>query len=169
MLSTGAEKPGDVMFVLGCFAEERVVPVGVSFAHRGMPYIRHDAVGAQLMIPIGRTRPRGARSAASGAEQSAVAHAEAASGCGSSETTTSSDEEVEALRGRLETMEEDDDVPEDFQRLLASFLYQKRTVTTGGVKRQYVAGPEESNRQLKRLLKRRPEFMAANRPPASWK
>ena len=63
------------MFVLGGFAEERTVPVGASFPERGMRNDQHDAVAAQLMIPI---RPGDAPPAAGGAPQPAEAasHAE---------------------------------------------------------------------------------------------
>ena len=115
MLSTGAEKRGDIMFVLGCFAEERVVPVGASFAHRGMPYIRHDAVGAQLMIPIGRTQAGGPGTATSGAPQPA-ADAQAETDDGMSEPCwdgdTSQDSQAEELAERLREAEEDDDALE---------------------------------------------------------
>ena len=62
-----------MMFVLGCFAEERGVPIGASFDHRGvMPDHPHDAVGVQLMIPIGRTQAGGPGTATSGAPQPAA-------------------------------------------------------------------------------------------------
>ena len=53
----GKKLSGDMMFVLGCFAEERLVPVGLNYDDRGMRNDQHDVVGAKLMIPIGRSRP----------------------------------------------------------------------------------------------------------------
>ena len=40
------------MFILGGLGEERTVPVGASFPDRGMRNDQHDAVAAQLLIPI---------------------------------------------------------------------------------------------------------------------
>ena len=77
VLSADAALSGDMMFILGGFGEECMVPVGASFPNRGMRNDCHDAVSAQLMIPIGRHRPGGARPAASGASQPAVAAASA--------------------------------------------------------------------------------------------
>ena len=65
------------MFVQGAFADERTIPVGRSFNNRGMRNDQHDAVSAELMIPIGRPRPEDAPPAASGASQPAGASAPA--------------------------------------------------------------------------------------------
>ena len=165
VISTDAEMPGDVMFVVGCFAEERMVPVGASFAHHGMRSNQHDAVGAQLLIPVGRPGPGASRPAAGGASQP-VAEAqdeavpELQSECGSKET--SENEEAEKLHERLREVEEADDVSEDIQRELGKLLFRMRTVTTGGFRRQYVVGRTETISMIKKLLKRRRDYMQAN-------
>ena len=181
-----------MMFVLGCFAEERMVPVGVSFPHRGMRNNHHDAVGAQLMIPIGRTCPGGARPAAGGACQPATAawrasgaampqpkagrpaadqasqpaaeaegeaDAQSPSGCWC--TDTFENENAEMIYERLRWAEETGRFPEHIQRELGKMLFKKTTVTTGGVERQYVAGRAETIRCIKKLLKRRLDYMEA--------
>ena len=71
VLSTDAALSGDMMFILGGFGEENVVPVGKSFEERGMRPDCHDAVSAHLMIPISPMP------AARGAPQPAVAAASA--------------------------------------------------------------------------------------------
>ena len=155
-----------MMFVLGCFAEERGVPIGASFDHRGvMPDHPHDAVGVQLMIPIGRTQAGGHGTATSGAPQPA-ADAQAETDDGMSEPCwdgdTSQDSQAEELAERLREVEEDDDVPKEFQLELGSILFKKKWVTDGGVRRQYVATRAEINGSIKKLLKRRRQFMADN-------
>lgn len=246
---------GDVMFVLGAFAEEHIVPVGASFAHRGMSNHQHDAVAAQLLIPIGRRGPRhtqpgtggdsqpataatssgqaksvaatareeaalpqleAGRPAADGAPEAALdatgsrtpcarrspshkrkpdalpptqpeagcpAAAESAaeqatetqdgayeeSVCWSPDTVE--DYEAEMLHAELRVVEEADDVPADIQRELGKILFKKRSVTTGGITRQYVSPPWETLSSIKKLLKRRRDFMAArnlrDEPPAA--
>ena len=99
VLSTDAQLSGDVMFVLGGFGEERTVPIGASFEDRGMRNDVHDAVGAQLMIPIGRIRSGGARPATDGASQPAVAAGDArpaAGGASQSADAASAAEQVPA-------------------------------------------------------------------------
>ena len=67
VLSTHTERSGDVMFVLGGLAEENMVPIGASFDN-GMRNDCHDAVSAELIIPIGVWSSQPAVAAAS-AEQ----------------------------------------------------------------------------------------------------
>ena len=95
VLSTHTERSGDVMFVLGGLAEENMVPIGASFDN-GMRNDCHDAVSAELIIPIGvwssqpavaaasahcppepKQPAEAARPAAGGAPQPAVAAAAA--------------------------------------------------------------------------------------------
>ena len=76
VLSTDAELSGDMMFILGGFAEERTVPIGASFVDPGVRndalfQHEHDAVAAQLMIPIDKIHPK-SPPAAGGAPQPAA-------------------------------------------------------------------------------------------------
>ena len=66
------------MFILGGLGEERTVPVGASFSDRGMRNDQHDAVAAQLMIPIRQILRGNVPPAAGGAPQPAetASHAE---------------------------------------------------------------------------------------------
>ena len=66
------------MFILGGLGEERTVPVGASFSDRGMRNDQHDAVAAQLMIPIRQIFRGNVPPAAGGAPQPAetASHAE---------------------------------------------------------------------------------------------
>ena len=69
-----------MMFILGGFGEENVVPVGQSFDEIGMRPDCHDAVSAHLMIPISpmpaaRGAPQPAVAAASAQQALAPAHA----------------------------------------------------------------------------------------------
>ena len=59
------------MFILGGLGEERTVPVGASFSDRGMRNDQHDAVAAQLMIPIRQILRGNVPPAAGGAPQPA--------------------------------------------------------------------------------------------------
>ena len=221
VLSTCDARKGDVMFVLGAFGEECMVPIGASFVDRGMRNDQHDAVAALLSIPIGLRRPGGSRPAASGASQPAVAAAaavqalepaggapqpavaasaaeqapagdapqpaaaaepslepEPAAGSAPQPATppaeadagsfspdygrsSSEDGDVTELHERLLEVEEADDISEDVQMELAKILFKKKTITTGGIKRQYVATREETLESIKKLLQRRKNFMAA--------
>ena len=98
MLSTDAELSGDMMFILGGLAEERTVPVGASFGDRGIrndALFQHDAVAAQLMIPIaagGAPQPAATASSASsaGPPQPAATASSAAGGAPQPAATASS-------------------------------------------------------------------------------
>ena len=181
------------MFILGGFGEERMVPVGASFPDRGVRNDQHDAVGAQLMIPIGRNRPEDAPPAAGGAPQPAEAtsHAEQAISpdtggppqpaeapldaeeptppdwAGSeveediAEQDNTLNEAARELHEDLLEKEEAEDISMDLQLELRKILFKKRTVTLGGIKRQYVASAAEVFSAIKKLLKRRRDFMAA--------
>ena len=75
IVSTDAALSGDIMFFVTGFGEERTIPVGFSFEHRGERNDRHDVVGAQQMVPISRTRhgPAEGQARYRGASQLAVA------------------------------------------------------------------------------------------------
>ena len=77
VLSTDSLLEGDLMFILGGLGEERTVPVGASFPDRGIRNDQHDAVAAQLMIPIGKIHPL-PPPAAGGAPQPAATSSSAA-------------------------------------------------------------------------------------------
>ena len=146
---------GDMMFVCGAFAEESYVPVGASFAQRGMRDTKHDAVAAELLIPIRDTRP----SAATDWPVLCLS------------PSTSEDSEAGQIYEELRTREEDDNIPEDMQHDIRRLIHGKKTVNTGGVKRKYVKSQTEAVSTIKRLLRRRRADRAANglleEPPAS--
>ena len=92
VLSTDAELPGDMMFVLGGLAEERTVPIGASFEDHGVrddALFQHDAVAAQLMIPVGKIHPV-PPPAAGGAPQPAATASSASSAGPPQPTATAS-------------------------------------------------------------------------------
>ena len=63
-----------MMFVLGGYGMERIIPVGASFREcHGVRNGKHDSVAAILAIPVGRNWPKNAVRAAVGASQPAVA------------------------------------------------------------------------------------------------
>ena len=147
MLSTDAELSGDVMFILGGFGHECMVPVGASFRNRGVRIDVHDAVGAQLLIPIGRMRPGDARPAAAGASQPATAAADEAESDATAPNwsmDTSLNEAVAELHEKLREVEEADDISPEVQQELGRILFKKKTVTEGGFKRQYAASRAET-------------------------
>ena len=74
VLATHTKRSGDVMFVLGGFALESMVPIGASFDN-GMRNDCHDAVSAELIIPIGLWSSQPAVAAASAQQAVATAHA----------------------------------------------------------------------------------------------
>ena len=70
--------------------------------------------------------------------------------------------EVADLHAQLRHMEEADDIPEEVQQELGRILFLKRTVETAGHRRHYVASKEETVNAIRKLLKRRKDFMRAN-------
>ena len=190
VLSTTDKLSGDIMFCLGGFAEERTAPVGYSWDTQGMRFDTHDAVGAELMIPIGRKRRGAARPAAGGAPQPATAAASSEGATDKQEPPADGAPEAAVAAAVAEEKEEelgeeefrpdwDEDVSEDVTKLhdtlreaeaaddtsprvqeeLGKILFKKKTVTTGGVKRQYVADKLETIRSIHKLLRRRQDYM----------
>ena len=70
--------------------------------------------------------------------------------------------EVADLHAQLRHMEEADEIPEEVQQELGRILFLKRTVETAGHRRHYVASKEETVNAIRKLLKRRKDFMRAN-------
>ena len=70
--------------------------------------------------------------------------------------------DVKELHDKLREMESADDIPEDVQRELGRILFLKKTVCTAGFRRQYVASREETVNAIRKLLKRRKDYMWAN-------
>ena len=166
VLSTHTERSGDVMFVLGGLAEENMVPIGASFDN-GMRNDCHDAVSAELIIPIGVWSSQPAVAAASAEqalepEQPAGADRPAARGAPQPAVAPSPElTEVAELHRTLREVEEADDTSPDVRRELGKILFMKNTVADGGVVRQYVASRAETFNTIKKLLQRRKDFMAA--------
>ena len=81
------------------------------------------------------------------------------------------DDEATKLHKRLLEAEVDEDVSPEVQQELGKILFKKKTVTTGGITRQYVATTAETTRTIKRLLQRRRDYMENHDlhdgPPAS--
>ena len=70
--------------------------------------------------------------------------------------------DVNELHDKLREVESADDIPEDVQRELGRILFLKKTVCTGGFRLQYVASSEETVKAIRKLLKRRKDYMWAN-------
>ena len=70
-------------------------------------------------------------------------------------------EAARELHENLREVEEAEDISPNLQLELRKILFKKRTVTLGGFKRQYVASLAETFSTIKKLLKRRRDFMAA--------
>ena len=70
--------------------------------------------------------------------------------------------DVKELHAKLREMESADDIPEDVQLELGRILFLKKTVCTGGFRLQYVASSEETVKAIRKLLKRRKDYMWAN-------
>ena len=90
---------------------------------------------------------------ASGAPQPVTASAESAE--------TAEDREVEELHEKLREVEEAEDISPAVKLELGRILFKKKTVSVGGIPRQYVASREETVSSIKKLLQRRRAFMAA--------
>ena len=74
---------------------------------------------------------------------------------------SSDNEAASKLHEELKEVEDADDMKPEVQAELASILFQKKTVTTGGFARQYVASRAETIRTIQKLLTRRKKFMEA--------
>jgi len=57
--------------------------------------------------------------------------------------------------------DENEDLPEEFHQQLGKILFMKRTITTGGMKRKYVADSSETEACIRELLRRRTNFLSA--------
>ena len=152
------------------------VPVGVSFPERGMRNDQHDAVAATVCIPVtsvpgGAAQPCVAEVPSSGALQLAAAEEQPDHWASPEkdepwspiwDTSTSEDEEAVALHKEMQILEEDETCPAHVQEELGRLLFMKKTVTTGNIKRQYVASSAETQKYVKLLLRRRLDLMNAH-------
>ena len=186
---TANKLPADMMFVHGAWAEELLVPVGGSYENRGMRNDQHDAVSAMLKIPIAR-QPGGASQPAGSADAPtqapspralaaastpAATHTEASQpGAAQSPAEddeepenwqpspiTSDDETASCLHQEIIENEKEENIPDDLRQQLGHILFMKKTVTTHGITRKYVARSTESRACIKHLLRRRNAFMEA--------
>jgi len=177
VVSTPEGKSGDVMFILGGFYQEHIVPVGTSWEYSGMRRDAHDAVGARLLIPI-RQRPADAVSQPAvaaaatqqvppgGALQPAVAFLPLEDLSQQEPTSDDSREssecamEANELASRARELEEKEEVSPRVLEKLRHLLFKKRWVCEGGVKRPYVSKYREVVYSISQLLKRRQKYMA---------
>ena len=75
---------------------------------------------------------------------------------------TSEAEAASVLHEEMRSVYEDENTAEDIRQKLGHILFMRRTVTTEGVTRKYVASSSETRACIENLLRRRKDFMEAN-------